>query len=381
MDSKNCNLESLRQMSSRELAFFTQRVAGGLGVSRLMLGRCLVILDEGDRARNLGCSSSLHVAILLGVDKREAREARRIARLVEDLPLLRAAAEKGTISWTSLREILRKATPDTEARWLELATEMSPTRIAKLVSQTREGEVPDPENLSPEEPALTELRAFLQPIDLRIVEQAMRILSEEEGRVLSFTEAILALCAGKIASSLRPSEKQIEKIREAAEFDVAAMEAPWAAVACKESNAPTDPEVLVARPSRVTHWENTRLSFNGQSRGVTPAQRTEILRRDAYFCSTPGCPNHLWLQIHHIVFYCRGGATVPTNLATCCSRCHRNIHEGHLLVTGDAPRGLRWTTTAGLLETSFALAEAQIEVDVREDADIGWWEDWTDFAA
>lgn len=60
-----------------------------------------------------------------------------------------------------------------------------------------------------------------------------------------------------------------------------------------------------------------------------------------------GLPHNLWLQVHHIVFYCRGGATVPENLALCCSRCHRNIHEGYLRVKGRAPTGLEWAISEG----------------------------------
>lgn len=118
------------------------------------------------------------------------------------------------------------------------------------------------------------------------------------------------------------------------------------------------------------------LTFEGQSRGVTPAQRTEILRRDGYCCSTPGCPHHLWLHIHHVVFYCRGGA----NLAACCSRCHSNIHDGNLVVTGPAPRGLNWSTAEGKLE-SIRPAEAEpflLEPRVKEP---GFFYRWHDMAA
>ncbi|MGE0491358.1 MAG: HNH endonuclease [Vulcanimicrobiota bacterium] len=85
-----------------------------------------------------------------------------------------------------------------------------------------------------------------------------------------------------------------------------------------------------------------RLRFNPSTRQATPAQRRAVLRRDGYRCSCPGCPNRLWLDVHHVVFYCRGGPTVPENLIVVCSRCHKNIHNGILRVSGVAPHGLVW---------------------------------------
>ena len=84
-------------------------------------------------------------------------------------------------------------------------------------------------------------------------------------------------------------------------------------------------------------WRNRRLRFNEEARLPTPAQRREMLRRDGYCCSTPGCCNHLWLEVHHVVLYSRKGKTVDSNLVTLCSRCHKNVHRGHLRISGQAP--------------------------------------------
>ncbi|CAN0456836.1 unnamed protein product, partial [Phaeothamnion confervicola] len=73
---------------------------------------------------------------------REAVEARRVALRLEELPVLREQAENGTIPWASLREIVSKATVETEARWAELAARLTTGRIARLVSVTRKGEMP-----------------------------------------------------------------------------------------------------------------------------------------------------------------------------------------------------------------------------------------------
>ena len=74
------------------------------------------------------------------------------------------------------------------------------------------------------------------------------------------------------------------------------------------------------------------LKFNPNSRFPTKAQRKALLRRDSYCCRTPGCTNHLFLEIHHIKRYSQGGKTLPELLVTLCPRCHKNTEEGKLFI-------------------------------------------------
>ena len=74
------------------------------------------------------------------------------------------------------------------------------------------------------------------------------------------------------------------------------------------------------------------LRFNPNSRFPTKAQRKALLRRDSYCCRTPGCTNHLFLEIHHIKRYSQGGKTLPELLVTLCPRCHKNTEEGKLFI-------------------------------------------------
>lgn len=94
-------------------------------------------------------------------------------------------------------------------------------------------------------------------------------------------------------------------------------------------------------------WKNKHVKFNPEARFVTPAQRRELLRRDGYCCSNPGCPNHLWLEIHHVMAVSRRGKTMSFNLVALCSRCHRNVHKGLLKISGDADRGLIFRDAEG----------------------------------
>jgi len=100
----------------------------------------------------------------------------------------------------------------------------------------------------------------------------------------------------------------------------------WTDVINAETEAcPENPEIEIVNP---------------RSRVPTRAQRRKILRRDGYCCAVPGCPNSLWLDVHHIIYFAVGGLTAAENLITLCSRCHKNVHENRLKIVGSAPHGL-----------------------------------------
>src|SRR5690606_1598833 len=75
--------------------------------------------------------------------------------------------------------------------------------------------------------------------------------------------------------------------------------------------------------------------------------RKHVQRRDGFRCACPDCPHRVWLELHHLVFYCRGGLTVPPNMVLTCRTCHRNVHRGWLNVAGNAERSLVWTHRQG----------------------------------
>ena len=101
------------------------------------------------------------------------------------------------------------------------------------------------------------------------------------------------------------------------------------------------------------------LKFNPDSRFPTKAQRKALLRRDRYCCRTPGCTNHLFLEIHHIKRFSEGGKTLPQFLVTLCSRCHKNTEEGKLYIRLTDNGQLVFTDKNGNnLEDSYRLERA-----------------------
>ena len=355
MNPAQWTLSTLESLNPEDLFQLTRRVIKTLGVCRLLLGRCLLTIDSTAAACEVGCSGAIHFAGLHGIDHREAREARRVARALEELPLLRKAAEACAINWSNLREVVSKATPETEARWLELAQNLTYAKLDRIVRATPVGEEPNETSDPAVEPVGTMLKVWLDPAEASVFQAVMRKLSEENGGPVSVKEHFWILWVQQLTGSY--SEEAVRTVRDNADRDVAAQRparvtvegAPWAAVSAVEVECPGEPGLSLVRSAPIPHWTNERLRFNGDARGVTPAQRREILRRDGYQCATPGCPNHLWMEVHHVAFYCRGGATVPANLVVLCSRCHANVHEGMLNIRGSAPDAHRWTDRHGFV--------------------------------
>jgi uncharacterized protein DUF222/HNH endonuclease len=75
-------------------------------------------------------------------------------------------------------------------------------------------------------------------------------------------------------------------------------------------------------------------------------QRRAVLARQHGVCATPGC-SHSHLEIHHTIWWSRGGPTDLDLLIGLCVRCHHLLHRGRLTITGDATTGFTFTTKTG----------------------------------
>ncbi|WP_456694934.1 HNH endonuclease, partial [Aeromicrobium sp. P5_D10] len=77
-------------------------------------------------------------------------------------------------------------------------------------------------------------------------------------------------------------------------------------------------------------------------------QRRAVLARQQGVCAAPGC-SHTHLEIHHTVFWSRGGSTDLDLLIGLCTRCHHLLHRGFLNITGNAVDGFVFTNNQGKL--------------------------------
>ncbi|HWO26846.1 MAG TPA: hypothetical protein VNO30_49290, partial [Kofleriaceae bacterium] len=70
---------------------------------------------------------------------------------------------------------------------------------------------------------------------------------------------------------------------------------------------------------------------------VTPRKREQVLARDGYCCTVPGCRRNVGLDLHHIEYQSRGGGHKLSNLTTICDLHHRAVHFEKLVIRGTAP--------------------------------------------
>lgn len=92
------------------------------------------------------------------------------------------------------------------------------------------------------------------------------------------------------------------------------------------------------------------VAFGTSARVAPPALRALVVRRDRH-CRFAGCRSRID-EVHHIVFWSRGGATSSDNMLGLCWYHHHLVHEGGWELVGDAnvevkgtgPDGRVWTT-------------------------------------
>ena len=90
--------------------------------------------------------------------------------------------------------------------------------------------------------------------------------------------------------------------------------------------------------------------FGSASRVIPPSMRALVVRRDRH-CRFAGCRARID-EVHHVIFYSRGGPTRSDNLLGLCWHHHHLVHEGGWRVEGDAnvevkgtgPDGRMWAT-------------------------------------
>lgn len=108
----------------------------------------------------------------------------------------------------------------------------------------------------------------------------------------------------------------------------------------------------------------------GNERDVVPKRiRTALHERDGR-CRFPGCRAPArWTDAHHLRHRSQGGATVLSNLALLCRRCHTRVHrERWLLALHDDGRLTARRSERGRVYTSLPRRLRQVKLAPREPA-------------
>ena len=178
-------LDTLLSLGVSQIHELARKATGRVTSYRLMVGRCLLAMRESRGFKKYGCSSEIHYATAkLGMGERTAGECRRVARLLLGLPELSLAAEYGNIDWGKLREIVSKATAETEKYWLRLAEDLGYKQIEWLVGKTPKGALPG-DVFEEAERSTSELRCKLSDQVLAMLDRARRLYSLEKNEAVT----------------------------------------------------------------------------------------------------------------------------------------------------------------------------------------------------
>jgi hypothetical protein len=321
--------------------------------------RLLVLIREYDKEgywNNGAARSCAHwLAWRCSLDSSTARERIRVARALEHLPLISEALRKAEISYSKARALTRAATPESEAKLLNIALHGNTSHVEKVVRAWRkldaaaEREQANRQELQrslktyTDEDGMLVLKARLSPetgaVVLRALEAAQDALYEQDNpppTELS-QEQRRADALGLVAESALKHEldkgtrgDRYQVVVHVDEPVLADPDQPGQSVLEDGQNVSAETSRrLACDGSKVVmrHGEDgTVLDVGRKTRVIPPAIRRALEFRDKT-CRFPGC-GLKYCDSHHIEHWTNGGKTKLENLVLICRLHHTALHEG-----------------------------------------------------
>ena len=376
------------------------RLAARVNVATHRMLVCVRAFDRAEGWHREGAQSCAHwLTWRIGIDPGVAREKVRVARALGGLPEIDRVFAEGRLSYSQVRAVTRIATPENEARVLDIALAATGAQLERICRGFRKAT------------ELDEVQAAERRVRARVLGNGLVRLEV----VLSADEADLMMKALEAARDrLSPREKPPASDPTTPLADAGEQESEWqeagkpraagrrAGGLGAEGEAPrasaADALVHLAssflargdvdtasppsgspRSEVVVHLEPDLASPDGalaatlqdgthvaaealrrvacddgvvvvasdptgqildvgrRTRAIPTAIRRALLSRDRH-CRFPGCANQAFLHGHHIQHWIHGGPTTLENLLTLCSFHHRQVHEGgfHVSLTAGA---------------------------------------------
>lgn len=315
-------------------------------------------LDE--RGATGGCEVAEWVATRDRVRTQTARREVEVARGLESLPAIAAAAEAGELSFDQLEHLVVLATPETDAMWAKRGRTAAPSDLGRLVRRQR---VVTEEEMAARHEArefrwwrqgeILQLRGQIPDVHGVLVEAVFEHLVDGmkppkgeawDTRAHRGADALVEMCrgvrdGGSVANgAVSPSKKR------------------WTPRIVVHVGSDAQPEVngfpisvgtvtqLIAEGARVREVHDDEPLAPTRGDAIPTALRDYLAARDAT-CRVPGCERAFGLDAHHIVPRSQGGATDKHNVCLVCKRHHRvAVPHGPWVLDGDPerPDGLTW---------------------------------------
>ena len=305
-----------------------------------------------------------------------AREHVRVARRLQELPLIRAAFAEGRLSYSKVRALTRVENVEHEDGLLSLARHSTAAQLERMVRAYRGVVVADRAAAGRPQRYVTWQHADDGSLVLRA-----RLPAEEGAMVVAAIEAGMdrlqeddmanagdvaprPLAAGDVSAETRQtlSERRADALVFMADNLLAgeaqgrsggdryqvvihvdrdalaagadgrcelADGAPLAAETGRRLGCDAAIVPLIERDGRP-------LTVGRKTRSVPPALRRALASRDGG-CRFPGCTTRRLVDAHHIRHWAHGGPTSLDNLVQLCRHHHRLLHEGGYSVERAGP--------------------------------------------
>ena len=292
----------------------------------------------------------------VGLDIRAAREKVRVARALEQFPIIAKSMATGQVSYSKVRAITRIATPACEQALVDMALAGTTNHVERIVSAYRRAE---PIAVEREQIQHARRGLFHQIEDDGSVLITVRLPAEAGATVLSAIELFVApsvvepdgtrdpvsarradalvdlAIAGNTASAHNSATPRYLVRLHLDETALAGGDG------CCEIDGHGD---SVDQPIGVSIETALRLSCDAdiditdgdgntnhrrrRRRLVHGTLRREVEARDQHRCQVPGCSRRGHLEVHHIRHRAHGGQNKLPNLTLLCRFHHHRLHEG-----------------------------------------------------
>ena len=293
-----------------------------------------------------------------GTSVRTMREHVEVARALESLPEIAAAAHDGLLSDEQLESVVQLADESSDAAWAQRAARMSPVDLARQVRTLEKPTVDDSQRRQEarslrmwwdDDHAMLNLRGALPDLMGAEFECTVNSLVDQlkpppggtwDTRAHRGADALLQLCRNgrrghdaEAGGNIGPESTGHAPIR--APKPVLVVEVPISGPATIAGIPLADAMVEQLRVNStiepvVVDAHGSPLHVGRRRSLLSPKFVRAVLLRDGH-CRWPGCDARVGLEIHHLVPRSYGGTDEISNLATVCTVGH---HHQQLLPHG-----------------------------------------------
>lgn len=338
----------------------------GLAVFHAGICEWLIEVDRGQRFLADGAADLAQwVSARFGVRHSTAGQLVRVARRLQDLPLLRSRFAEGVLSLDQVDATSKLATPETEEELVEQCLGLSMAVLDRAGRRAHPPSTQDGVDVWERRALFVQhsldgmegrLTAHLPGPELSIVESAIRERADamppnpETGM---FDPYPARLADGLVELAVTSGDSSPGPVQLTVHADLDALTESTETTGVAELEA--GPVIANETARRLACDSIVECAVYDHARTLGVGRRTRLipgwLRRQLWHrdggCRFPGCGRKTWVHGHHVRHWSDGGPTDLDNLILLCGYHHRFVHEHGWGIQGQPDRTTKFTRPDG----------------------------------